>query len=416
MTTAQLLEQDQSGYIELIRKNADFRNLWFAELISAAGDWFNNVALLGLTLQLTGSGLATGLVLLSTFLPYFFVVPIAGPFVDRFSRKKVMIISNFVGAAAALTFLLVHTADMVWLIYVGMAIVSGAAAFFSPASNAIVPNLVSQRELQPANALSSATWGIMVMVGSALGGLVSAEFGRDVVFWVNSASFLVANLFLWRMKYVRKPVPSETVKTSTWSDFKEGLAYLGEHRPIMVLAACKAGWGLAGGVIVLLTIFGQQIFNAGDSGVGWLYAGRGLGAMAGPFLMRPFVGNNPGLIKRAIFISFLIQGVGYFIFGASPLVGLWVAVVALVIGHIGGGIVWVASSILLQETVPDEVRGRVFAIDLGLSTLANGLSTIVWSLALSWNAPPVALALVAAAVFVVFGSIWAYVSNRPDFQ
>ena len=288
MTTT--VTPDQSSYIELIRTNPDFRNLWFAQLISAAGNWFNNVALLGLTLQLTNSGFATGLLLLVNQFPFFMWIPIAGPIIDRFDRKKVMIISNYVGAAAALVFLLVHSADMVWLIYVGIVVLSSSTAFFNPAATAIVPNLVDERELYPANTLSGSTWGIMVLIGSAVGGLISAEFGREVVFWINSATFLVANLFLWPVKHTRS-VPldiGQPEKRSTWQDFKDGLAYVRTRPMVMILVACKSGLGLEGGVLILFTIFAEQIFKAGDSGVGWLYASRGLGSFSGAILDAAF--------------------------------------------------------------------------------------------------------------------------------
>ncbi len=402
------------GYVELVKTNANFRNLWFGQLISAAGDWFNNVALLGLALQLTGSGFAAGMVLLATGLPYFLLIPVAGPIVDRYSRKTVMLLANLAGAGAALTFLLVHDASTVWLLYAGSALLSSTAAFFNPASNAIVPNIVNDDELYPASTLSSSTWGIMVMVGSALGGLVSAQFGREVVFLINAASFILSNFLIWQIKVDHKP--AKKVQYSTWGDFQAGLTYLKLHQPIMGLVGCKSGWGLAGGVLVLLTVFGQQIFKAGDSGIGWLYAGRGLGALAGPLLIQPLVGNRPERLRLAIAIAFVVQGGGYMLFGFSAGIGLGLAVFALVLAHSGGGITWVGSSILLQQKVPDEYRGRVFAIDLGLSTLTNSISTLTWSIALELHASPVALALAGSVVFIGYGLAWTYLTSRSSFR
>ncbi|HEX2915279.1 MAG TPA: MFS transporter [Chloroflexia bacterium] len=409
----------QVGYIELLRKNSNFRNLWFGQLISAAGDWFNNVALLGLALALTGSGLASGMVLLATSLPYFFLIPIAGPLVDRFDRKKVMIAANLGGAVAALSFLLVRDSSLLWLLYVGSALLISTAAFFNPASSAIVPTVVNERELYSANALTGSTWGIMVMVGSGLGGIVSATFGRDIVFVINSLSFLLSTILIWQIKLPpsAKKIEREThVEYSTWKDFVAGLAYLRSHRPVMALASSKAGWGLAGGVLVLLSVFGDQIFKAGDSGIGLLFAGRGLGALVGPILIRPLVGTSAGWMRTAIGLAFMVQALGYLIFGLSAPVGIVVAAFALVLGHCGGGITWVGSSVLLQQSVPDQYRGRVFAIDLGLSTLTNSLSTLAWSLALNEGASPVVLALAGAAVFMLYGFFWFYLTARPSFR
>ncbi len=411
-------DQSNVGYIELVRTNPDFRNLWFGQLISAAGDWFNNVALLGLVMQLTGSGLATGMVLLANSLPLFFLIPIAGPIVDRFSRKTVMIVANLVGAGLALLFLLVHDVGMIWLIYLALALLVGTAAFFVPAASALVPNIVNSRELYSANVLSSSTWAIMVMVGSGLGGLVSASFGREVVFILNSLSFLLSTVLIWRVRAPKRPAQTEPGRKtySTWGDFVAGLAYLREHRPVMALASCKAGWSLAGGVLILLSVFSLDIFKAGDGGIGLLYAGRGLGALIGPLLIRPLIGNDPAKMRRAISVAYGVQALGYLIFAFSSGVGIWLAVLALMVGHCGGGITWVLSSIMLQQTVPDRFLGRVFAIDTGLSTLTNSVSTLIWGVALQFGASPVGLALLSVAIFLLFDVGWTYLTSRPSFR
>ncbi len=399
------------GYLELLKYNRNFRNFWGAQLISAAGDWFNNVALLGLVLELTGSGFASGMVLLTTSLPYFLLIPITGPIVDRFSRKKVMLLANLAGAILALSYLLVRESSLLWLLFTGNILLVSSAAFFNPASSAIVPNIVSKRELYSANALSGATWGVMVMVGSGLGGLVSVAFGRDVVFIVNSLTFLLGMVLIWRIKLPAKQLLAKVseepvVRFSTWANFKGGLDYLKQHHRVISLVALKSGWSAAGGVLVLLSVFGDQIFKAGDGGIGLLYAGRGLGALVGPFLIRPLAGSDPVKMRRVIVMSFIIQAIGYTIFAGSPVIGIWLAALALILGHLGGGINWTASALLLQEVVPDKYRGRVFAIDLGISSLVQAVSTLAFSLALQVGIAPVWLALAGAVVWLIFGLAW----------
>lgn len=358
------------------------------------------------------------MVLLCSSLPFFLLIPVAGPIVDRYNRKAVMIIANLAGAGLALVFLLVRDAGSLWIMYAGMVLLVASAAFFNPASMAVVPNIVTQRQLYSANVLSGSTWGVMVMVGSALGGLVSAQFGREVVFVLNSLSFLLSTLLIWRINIPKQAVQGQRseVAYSTWGDFVAGLAYLGRHKPVMALAACKAGWSLAGGILVLLSVFSRDIFKTGDDGIGLLYAGRGLGALIGPFLIRPLVGTDSSRMRLAICLAYGVQAVGYLIFAFSSGVGIWLATLGVMLGHCGGGINWAGSSVLLQKTVPDKFRGRVFAIDLGLSTLTNSLSTLVWSLALEFGASPVAMALLGVAVFFLFGVFWTYLTSFPSFQ
>src|SRR5258706_752735 len=359
------------GFMQLLKQNPRFRRLWIAQLISSGGDWFNNVAVLGLVLQITNSGLSVSLVLIANTLPSFFLIPIAGPVVDRFDRRMVMIITNVVSMVLALLFLLVHDSSSVWLVYVALVLLVVCLTFFGPASNASIPNIVTPEELFAANALAGSSWGIMVMIGAALGGIVSTLFGRDSAFVINSISFLSAAILI---ATIHIPSPRVEKAIQPWRDFREGLAYLRHYLPSLSLVLVKLGWVLGAGALVLLTVFGDKVFKAGDAGIGFLYAARGMGALIGPMVVQRLVGRRIPRVRISIWIAIILAGVGYLIFAWSGWLGaLWLGCIALFIAHSGGGIAWIISSILLQATTPDRFRGRVFAVDYGLSTLTTGL-------------------------------------------
>jgi MFS family permease len=398
------------GYWRLIRQNSRFRRLWTAQLISSAGDWFNSVAVLGLVLQLTDSGLGASLVLICSSLPSFFLVPVVGPVVDRFDRRNLMIVTNLISAGIALLFLLVHDTSLLWLLYVALVLLVISASFFAPASNASIPNIVSSEELFAANALSGAAWGVMVMVGSALGGIISALFGREIAFVVNAVSFLVAALLIATI-----PIPSPKVikAIAPWRDFMEGVAYLRRNLPALALVGVETGWGIGAGGFVLLSVFGEQVFKAGDAGIGILYSARGLGALLGPFILQEMVGQHTGKLRNAIWISFLLAALGYTVFASSGwLDAIWLGCISLFVAHMGGGIIWTVTSLLLQQTTPDRFRGRVFAVNFGFATLTMGLSTLVFGLALEAGTSPMLLALVAAVIFAAYGLLWGFATGR----
>ena len=398
------------GFWPLLKHNDRFRRLWGAQLISAAGDWFNSVAILGLVLQLTQSGLSASLVLISSTLPTFFLTPIAGPLVDRLDRRTVMIWTNLFSAGVALLFLLVHDTNMIWLLYVASILLVISAAFFLPASSASIPNIVSQSELFSANALSGATWGVMVMVGSALGGLVSTLFGRDIAFIINAISFLVAVALI---ASVDIPSPKRDKRIAPWQDFVEGVHYIRNYLPSFSLVAVKFGWGFGAGSLVLLSVFGNQVFKAGDAGIGILYAVRGLGAFIGPVVIRSLVGENVDRLRRALWVCFMVAASGYLLLAcAGWLNAIWLGFIALVIAHFGGGTVWAISSVLLQLTTPDHLRGRVLSVDYGLNTLTNGFSTLLYGLYLQGGTSPIALAVVGAATFALYGAFWGVITSR----
>jgi MFS family permease len=402
------------GYGPLLRNNSKFRRLFLAQLISAGGDWFNSVAVLGLVLQLTNSGLSISLALICSTLPPFFLIPFAGPVVDRFDRRKLMIVTNAASAVIALLFLFVRDSSMLWLLYVSSTLLIVSASFFAPASSASIPNIVSEEELFSANALSGSTWGIMLTVGSALGGIVSNLFGRDFAFVINALSFLVASILIAPIDI---PSPKVEREVHPWRDFVEGLSYLRAYLPAFSLVMVEIGWGLAMGVLVLISVAAVQVFHAGDAGIGWLYAARGFGAMIGPFAIRSIVGRDVAKGRTAIWVAFLLAALGYLIFaGAGWINMLALACVGLFIAHCGGGIVWTIPSVLLQQTTPDRFRGRVFAARYGFSTLTTGVSTLLFGLALQANVTPMTLAVIGAIIFTIYGIGWGLMTSTGRFH
>jgi len=132
----------QVGYVDLLRRNRSFRQLWLGQVVSQMGDWFDTLALYTLILQLTGSGRDVGLLLVARFVPSFFFGPISGVIADRFSRRQIMIISDILRAFVVLGFLFVRRADQLWIIYVLTVLQLGLSTFFEPAKTAAIPSIV----------------------------------------------------------------------------------------------------------------------------------------------------------------------------------------------------------------------------------------------------------------------------------
>src|SRR5215470_13245042 len=121
------------GYVQLLRTNHDFRNLFAGQLVSQTGDWFNSVALFTLLLSLTGSGEAVGYILIIKLLPSFFAGPPAGVVADRFNRKTIMIVADIIRAFLVLGFLFVQRQEQVWIVYVLAGVEVIVSSFFDPA-------------------------------------------------------------------------------------------------------------------------------------------------------------------------------------------------------------------------------------------------------------------------------------------
>jgi len=189
------------GYAHLLRTNANFRRLWMAQIISEIGDWFYTLAIYTLLLQLTGQAGSVAMALVLQVLPQTFIGPAAGVVNDRIRRKRVMITADLARMTIVLAMLLVRSRATVWLVYPLLLLETMMAAFFEPARSSVIPNITTREDLVLANTLSSTTWSMNLVLGATLGGVVGALLGRNAVFVMNAASFLISALLIRGMSF-----------------------------------------------------------------------------------------------------------------------------------------------------------------------------------------------------------------------
>jgi MFS family permease len=416
--------EEPSSYPELLASNVDFRRLLFGQVISQTGDWFYIVALFTLLLSLTGSGQAVAFVLILKLIPTFFVGAVAGVAADRYDRKGIMITADLLRGVVVLGFLFVQSPGQVWLVYVLTTTEVVLSAFFEPAKSASIPNIVSTRELVSANALSNASWSVTLAAGAALGGIVTGALGRNTAFLIDSTSFFISAVFITRVRFQRAGDSARVAESPAGSHYEhderlsiskalgitdvvEGVRYLKSNRNVLALLLVKTAWGFAGGVWLLLTIYGKEVFPIGKDGsgsIGLLYAARGAGAMIGPLVAQAIAGMSPRAMNRAIGVGFFITA-GFCLLMAHAQ-ALLIALLFVMGVDGGGSIQWVFSTSLLQITVPDRYRGRVFALDMALLTLAMPLSTYLTGWGLDHGMNVRSLTTVLGAVFLVPGVAW----------
>jgi MFS family permease len=394
--------------VSLLRRNRDFRRLFFASVISLGGDWFLFVAITSLIVESSGRAIDVGFAVLAQELAFFLASPPAGVLVDRLDRRRLMIVCDLARIGVALSFLFVDAAT-IWLAYPLLALMSVFAAPFDPASTAATPNLVEPSDLPTANALNGSVWGTMLAVGAGIGGVVAAVFGRDVAFSIDAATFAISAVLLWG---IRRPFsePREPghehlrmVEATT-----EVVRYARRDHRVLALMAVKAGFGLAAGVLALIPVFGADVFVRGEIGVGILMAARGAGALVGPFLGHLVSGRGHRRLFGAIGLALALFGLAYMALGLAP--SLWIAAAVILVAHLGGGAQWVLSTFGLQILVPDRIRGRVFAVDFAMTTLALAISSLVAAAVADRWSPRIA-ALVVGAMAVVWAGVWTLLTG-----
>lgn len=363
--------------LSVVVRNRDFRNLFAAELVLFGTDWFVMVPLLVLLPRLTGSGVWGALVLAADTGIVALTLPYAGTVADRVDRKKIMMVANGFYLAGVLMLFGVRTAGTAWLAVVAIGVMAVAKAFYSPPASAALPNVVDPVDLPAAYAVAGSAWGTMAVVGASLGGVLSAALSPYACFWFAAAGLVVAAVLAWR---IRRPLQAPRKSTGptprAFGAIREALGYIGRRPVVLALVTVKSAVGLGNGVLTVFPLL-AAVYGVGAIGTGLLFAVRGLGALVGPMVTRPLLGRR-SVLFTGLAVSMAVYGLTYLAASVSRWFPLVLGLVF--VAHFAGGTNWTLSNYALQGEVPDRLRGRVFATDLMLATLAISVSQLVVAL------------------------------------
>lgn len=385
-----------------LREEPAYARLLLGGFISGVGDWFNTVALLGLLLRLTGSPLAVGASLAVRTAPRLLLAPLAGTLADRAPRKLIIVVCDTLSVLVALSFLLVTDASRVWLVWVGLTALVTLSAFRGPARTGVTPALVRTESLAGANALEGISSGSVMLLGAALGGVVSGWLGPGPAFIINAASFAISAALALSVAIPRSP-PS---RTRGLAALVEAPAIIRRSSSLRLLLALAILWPVGGGATnTLISVYGAQVFRAGDQGIGTLYAAIGGGLLLGG-LVAPRFAHRPQL---ALAVAFMADGALQVAASRAPWLGL--AALGIGLSTVAAGIGNAsASTILMRESPPDAI-GRVFAMQEALSSVTFMLSVIASGALLGVIAPRT-LGALAGVVIAVGGLLTALAMRR----
>ena len=365
------------GYFELLRRNPNFRWLWGGQVVSLLGDWFNLIASAILIAELTGSGLALGILFTIRMLAPFFMAPIAGICADRYNRKHLLIITDLARAVIVVGFLFVREADDIWLLYALTILLFGVSGFFSPARSAILPDVTTPQELGTANTLGAATWSVMLAVGAAIGGVTTGLFGSQTAFIIDGFTFAISAGLLLKIKL---PGPAPTTSETSGRAKSSVLRYMFQHPDILFIAMHKAAISLllSSGIQVILVEIAKNYFVIGVGGalsLGMMYCMNGVGSGIGPILARRWTGDRDKPLRVSISFGYVIAAIGIAIM--APVSALGTVLFGGFVRSVGGGIAWVFSTQLLLQRAPNEIRGRIFGTEFAFFTLMGGASSLI---------------------------------------
>ncbi len=350
----------QAGWGAVFRalRHRNFRLFIGGQIISLVGTWMQLVAQNWLVYRLTLSAWWLGATGFCQYLPVFLLASLGGLAADRYSRHRLVILTQTLSLFQALTLALLTLTGHVEVWHVlAMALVLGAInAFDMPGRQSLVVQLTGKEDLLNAIALNSAIFNAARVVGPAVAGVLVAGLGEGFCFLLNAVSFLavLAGLLAMRVPpFVPPPV------RSPWAHLVDGFRYAQRTRLLRTLLGLVAIVTVSSmPALVLMPFFADAIFHRGSRGLGFLMGAMGIGAVVGTLVLakRP---RATGLAE-VIFVSALGVGLGYVLFALSPSFYLSLAVIPVV----GFSAMRHNTSVntVIQVSIPDEYRGRIMAL------------------------------------------------------
>jgi MFS family permease len=400
-----------------VLRQRNFGLFWFGQFISALGDWVLYIALPFYTFSLTGSALATGAMFMASTLPRLLFGSVAGVFVDRWDRKKTMIVADVLRAVIVLLLLVVRSPEWLWLIYLSSFAEALVSQFFVPAKTAIIPRLVSEKDLLTANSLNAFSDAITRLLGAALGGVLMSWLGLQSVILLDSASFLVSGILIVLIVLpAAAPLPpAPTHKPggarglAVWKEWLDGLRLVKQERLIaslfVVMGVAFLGDSMFSVLIVPLV---KNIMGGSALQLSWVMMAHGIGGLTGGLILGQ-MGKSVSPY-RLIILGLGLTGILALIIINFPLLPV-VLPLMLFVGFVI--MAWsVGTQTLLQMNIQDQYRGRIFGT-LGTTMALMSLIGMGLAGALADLLGVVFILDIAAGLYIVSGGVAWVMLHEP---
>lgn len=376
----------------LMTGHRDLRLLLAAGLISLIGDWILRIGLVYYVYALTSSTVASALAMLASFVPQVLLGSVAGVFVDRWDRRRTMIVSNLLLAVGLLPLVLVDDPSRVWIAYAVLFWEGVVAQFFIPAEQALIPALVADSQLVGANAVNGQVRDLSWLVGSAVGGVVAVTAGLAGVTLLDAASFVIAAALIGLIRTGSASTPASAAAEPAGDAFAHrlsalrrewsaGLRLVAENRMLRMLTVFVLVTAVGEGIMAtLFAPFVRSVLHAGSDAYGLILAVQAIGGIIGG-LFTVSLGQRVSAIRMV--------GVGAILFGLVDLaiflyppgyVAVWPAVVGMIVVGLPGAVTIAGLMTLFQRNTDDSHRGRVF----GALGAAEGMAVLAGTVAAGW--------------------------------
>jgi MFS family permease len=392
-------------------RSRNYRLFFSGQSISLIGTWMTRIASSWLVYRLTGSAFLLGIVGFAGQIPAFIMAPLAGVWVDRWDRRRTLVVTQVLSMAQSLALAVLALAgvitihELIWL-----SLLQGLInAFDMPARQAFVVEMIENRaDLGNAIALNSSMVNSARLIGPAIAGVLVARVGEGYCFLIDGISYIAVIVSLLLM--VVRRADARPVRTSAWHDFAEGWRYVSRFAPIRSLLLLLTLISLVGQpYTVLMPVFASKVLHGGAYTLGFLVAASGVGALAGAVtlaLRRSVLG-----LGRVVFISAMLFGAGLIGVGMSR--WLWLSMALMFVTGLGMMRHMAATNTILQTIVEEDKRGRAMAFySMAFMGMAPFGSLLAGSLASRIGAPNT---LILGGAWCVLGGVW-FAAKLPGIR
>jgi MFS family permease len=380
----------------VLAANRDLRVVLAAGLVSGSGDWILVAGLLYHVYAMTGSTVASALIIFTFFAPQVLVGPIGGAFADRWDRKLTMIVTDVLLAMGLLPLLAVRGGAQVWVVFVVLVWEGMVQQFFTPAQQAMIPRVVPDNQLVAANGLNGQVGAVSRLAGSALGGLIAAAGGIAGIALVDAGSFVISAAVLTLVRTsgtVERGEAHRSRLLALAEDLRIGLRLSTTHRllrKLMVFAVITSiGEGIVG---TLFAPFFRHVLHGSSQSFGLFLAAQAIGGIAGGAVVSS-VGPRLAAWRLVSYgaIGFGVVDLAIFLYPLGY-IAVWPAMAGIVLAGLFGALCMAGLLTLFQRNTEDSHRGRVF----GALGAADGIAVMAGSLAAGYLTRPFAIIPVIA--------------------
>lgn len=395
--------------------NRNFGLLWFGQLISQLGDKAYNIVLMWWLFEKTKSSFFVSSFLIASMLPELIFGPVAGVYIDRWNKKYILVISDFVRGVVVLTLAVLCQLNFleIWHIYMAALSISLCSALFNPTTMSVIPIIVEKSKLQRANALSQMVAGAMAIIGPLLGASSVVLVGYVGVLLFNGLSYIISGVgesFLG-IRTIETPT-----KQSTFASLMQGLHYIRvDVRMSVVVVVIAIVHVFVGSIVVIMPFVANLLGENGINNLGVLQSAIGVGMIVGAMYTSKYIHKN--FNELYLFYAIACMGLGILALGALLLIHTSLLALYIMTCTMIGMCVAVASVFwrtIAQICVPAEMTGRVFSAFSTIGNISLPISMGIFGVLLNYVIPGL-LFFLAGGCLMVFGVVLLY-SNRKTFE